>query len=262
MHELYDETLQKLMANGILRPDMSILVCCGGAADRDALRRQGFGNVLITNIRSLNENEFAPYGFSEQDAEQLTLPDDSFDFCAVQSGLHHCRSPHQALLEMYRVAKKGVLLLEPGDTLISRLGARLGFGQEYEHHAVTPQGGGVANTPIPNYVYRWTRNEIRKTISSFAPHARHRFLFFDRLDVHWGSCRRKKCRWYYYIMLAGYPLLKALNLCFPRLTSNSFGAVILKPTLPADLHPWLSDDKGKVIVNTECLDRIRHRQPV
>ena len=250
MGEFYDDILRRLAARGILQPEMSILVCCGGGVDRDAFQRQGFRNVLISNIHRLDPSEFAPYRFSAQDVERLALADEAFDACVVHSGLHHCRSPHAALLEMYRVAAKAVLVIEPFATPLSRLGAWLGFGQEYEHQAVTAQGGGVANTAIPNYVYRWTRQEIRKTISSFAPHARHRILFFQGLDIHWGSLRGRKSRWPYALMLAGYPLLRACHLCFPRLTSNSFAAVILKPALPADLQPWVSAANGTVAQKT------------
>ena len=49
---------------------------------------------------------------------------------------HHCHSPHRGLLEMYRVARRGVLAFEPRDTRLVRLGVRLGFGQEYEIAAV------------------------------------------------------------------------------------------------------------------------------
>jgi SAM-dependent methyltransferase len=69
--------------------------------------------------------EFAPFLWSFQDAERLTFAENEFDFCIVHSGLHHCYSPHRALLEMYRVARVGLLVFEPRDGALVRLGMRL-----------------------------------------------------------------------------------------------------------------------------------------
>ncbi len=75
-----------------------------------------------------------------QDVERLGFTDRAFDFVVVHQGLHHCHSPHRGLLEMYRVARRGVLAFEPRDTRLVRLGVRLGFGQEYEIAAVAENG--------------------------------------------------------------------------------------------------------------------------
>src|SRR6266851_8888773 len=60
--------------------------------------------------------------------------------CCGASGAAYCHSPHRGLLEMYRVARRGVLAFEPRDTRLVRLGVRLGFGQEYEIAAVAENG--------------------------------------------------------------------------------------------------------------------------
>ena len=97
----------------------------------------GFTDVVISNVDTRTTSAaFAPFEWSFQDAEDLTYPDDSFDFCIVHSGLHHCKSPHEALLEMYRVSRQGVLVFEPCDNLTTRIGVWLGIGQEYEIAAV------------------------------------------------------------------------------------------------------------------------------
>ena len=59
--------------------------------------------------------------------------------------------------------------------------------------------GGQRNTPIPNYVYRWTRREVEKTVLAFAPVAKHRFFLFLRpacslvplADAHSADPRRR-----------------------------------------------------------------------
>ena len=67
-----------------------------------------------------------------------------------------------------------------------RLGVRLGFGQEYEIAAVARNGmraGGVGNSATPNFIYRWTKREIEKTIRTFRPAVRAGFRYFSALRV-------------------------------------------------------------------------------
>src|SRR5262249_38325060 len=163
---------------------MRILVACGGATDQDVFIKSGFANVVISNLDTrMNGDEFSPFTWSFQDVERLSFEDNSFDFAVVHSGLHHCYSPHRCFLELYRVARKGVLLFEPYDTLFSRIGARLNFGQTYELAAVFSnnfQFGGVNNTAIPNYIYRMSESEIEKVVTCFAPYGKHRFQFIRK----------------------------------------------------------------------------------
>ena len=81
MDDFYDQTLTKLVQRGILDPGMRILVTCGGTADRDVFFRLGFKNVTISNVDSrMKGDEFAPFAWSYQDAENLQFPDGDFDF--------------------------------------------------------------------------------------------------------------------------------------------------------------------------------------
>jgi lipopolysaccharide/colanic/teichoic acid biosynthesis glycosyltransferase/ubiquinone/menaquinone biosynthesis C-methylase UbiE len=245
--EFYLDVLRELLRTGVLHRDMEILVVCGGAVDRAVLAACRFRRVVISNIdASVATIDFAPFTWSYQDAERLTYPAESFDFCLVHSGLHHCHSPHRALLEMYRVSRVGLLLFEPYDNLLTRLGVRLGFGQEYEHAAVVSNKydhGGVANTAIPNYVYRWTQKEIVKTVQTFAPYARHDIRFIHKMRIPWTQLRKRRDRSLYHIVRLAQPALKLLETCAPR-QSNNFAAVVFKPNLPQALHPWLRDDGG------------------
>jgi SAM-dependent methyltransferase len=183
----YVRTLQSLLDRRVLATDMRVLVAAGGAADRDAFRALGFTDVTITNVDEPGAaGGYAPYRREEADAEDLTYGDGAFDWAAVSAGLHHCRSPHRALLELYRVAAHGVLAVEARDSTLMRAAIRAGVVDEYELTAVADNGfraGGVRNTAVPNYVYRWTEREVRKTIASAAPHARHEFLWFHELEL-------------------------------------------------------------------------------
>src|SRR4051812_34528118 len=174
----YERVLRELLRDGLVQPDWRVLVVAGGEMDRVALRTCGFTDVTITNLSGDVDDR--------QDAEALTYDDGSFDFAVVSAGLHHCASPHRALLELYRVARHGVLALEARDSALMRVGQRLGAVSDYELTAVADEGfstGGVRNTGVPNYVYRWTEREVEKTISSAEPGRQHRFVWFHELEL-------------------------------------------------------------------------------
>src|SRR5437763_64216 len=226
MIDHYQQALQKLMDKGVVSRDMRILVACAGKRDYQTLLKAGFKNVTISNLDvRVDEREFAPFAWSFQDVENLTFQNGEFDFSIVHDGLHHCHSPHRGLLELYRVSKNGILVFEPRDSFLSRLGVRLNFGQEYEVGAVFDNDGnygGVKNTAVPNYVYRWTEREIEKTIASNAPWARHRFIYFYRMRIPWGHFRLMKKRTWLVAMVLAVPALRLLTWMFPR-QSNTFG---------------------------------------
>jgi SAM-dependent methyltransferase len=258
----YDEVLADLVHANILNTHMQILVVCGGIHDRDILYRSGFRHVVISNISApFSTDQFAPYKWVLQDAEHLTFDDNSFDFCIVHSGLHHCYSPHRALLEMYRVGRKGILLFEPYDNLLTRLGVRLRFGQDYEHAATFSKDcahGGVGNSSIPNYVYRFTEREIVKTINSFAPYGINHYKFIYKMRIPWSQLKIRKSKIVYPAVLLALPLFKAIEVLTPK-QSNNFAAVVLKPSLPDELHPWLAWDEGTLKPNRQWLSRRYHR---
>lgn len=257
--DFYDDVLTRLLRDGVLDTGMRVLVVCGGRTDRLVLERCGFRNVVISNLgRRPAGTDLGSCGWSQQDAERLDFDDDSFDFAVVHSGLHHCHSPHRALLEMYRVALRGVLLFEPYDNVLTRVGVRLGFGQEYEYGGVAGDlgrdghRGGVADTTIPNFVYRFTEREIIKTIHSYAPYARHDIRFFYRMRIPWAQLRRRRRPHFYLAVRLAQPVLKAVEVVAPR-QSNNFAAVILKPDLARAMHPWLRREGDAVEVNDDWL---------
>jgi len=252
VRDFYEDVVSELVHDGILTPEMKVLVVCGDRNDRLVLERCGFRDVMISNlgVRAAGK-DVAAFQWSRQDAERLTFDDASFEFAIVHSGLHHCYSPHRALLEMYRVARRGVLLFEPYDNLLTRIGVRLNVGQEYEHasvHCNHAHQGGVGNTTVPNYVYRFTEQEIVKAIHCYAPYARHEIRFFHRMRIPWTQLRRRRNRTLYHAVRASRPVLKLIETVLPR-QSNNFAALILKPRLPAELHPWLRQDDDGIHLN-------------
>jgi SAM-dependent methyltransferase len=246
MGDFYSETLRRLLDDGWLGLDSSVLVVCGGRYDRDVFRGLGFRRVTISNLDSrldsrMDGSEFAPYPWSLQDVESLGFEDGAFDFVVVHQGLHHCHSPHRGLLEMYRVARRGVLAFEPRDTRLVRLGVRLGFGQEYEIAAVAGNGlraGGVGNSATPNFIYRWTEREIEKTIRTFSPAGRAGFRYFSALRVPQERMQSMKNRLVAGSLGALLPVVRLFAKVFPG-QSNCFAFAITKVR---ELHPWMVDE--------------------
>ena len=222
----YERTLRRLLDEGVADTGMSVLVVAGGDLDREVLRLAGFENVTVSNITD------------GVDAEDLPYEDESFDLAIVSAGLHHCRSPHRALLELYRVARRVALALEARDAALLRLATRIGALEQYELTAVAANdfaAGGVQDTAVPNYVYRWTEREVEKTIASYVPHERHRILFFHELEVPFsvvdmtgGPLRRTAAR-------VALPALRALTRVAPK-QANLFAFAVVKP---GELQPWL-----------------------
>ncbi len=229
----YARTLQRLLDDGVARRDGRVLVVAGGEADRDVFARLGFTDVTISNLDA--------EGDAIADAEDLPFEDEAFELVAVSAGLHHCASPHRALLEMYRVAGRAVLALEARDSALMRLAQRLRLVDEYELTAVAAnefRAGGVRNTAIPNYVYRWTEREVEKTIASNAPWARHRILFFRELEVPLSVLAMSRSPLRRLAARLAPPVLHAITRFAPR-QANLFAFAVVKPELPRDLQPWL-----------------------
>jgi SAM-dependent methyltransferase len=254
----YEHVLERCIRKGVLSPtDHTILVVAGAERDREAFLHHGFKHVTISNLdTSMYAADRAPYAWSRQDCENLTFPDGSFDFCVVHSGLHHCASPHRAMLEMLRVARFGILLFEPYDNFITRLGVRLGIGQEFEHNAVFShncQAGGMNHSPVANFIYRFTRREIRKTVTCAGPYGPYRFDFIHRIRIPWKQLKERKSKLALIAALAGVPLIWLISLIAPS-QANCFAAVVLKPKLPEEMHPWLVGGDGKITANADWIN--------
>jgi hypothetical protein len=154
------------------------------------------------------------------------------------------------MLEMYRVARKAVLVIEARESLLLKMAIRMRLAEEYEVCNVVTEGldfGGVANSLIPNFVYRWTEREVTKTIASYAPQAKPDVRFYYDLKFPFGSLVDRN-RIYLLAALALYPFAKLASKIFPR-QSNLFAFVIKKPELPKELFPWLRLEDDKVALN-------------
>ena len=146
-----------------------VLVVCGGKLDDDILSELKFMDYLITSIDPMPKKIIK--NFQVVDVEKIPFADNSYDLVIVHAGLHHCYCPHKGITEMYRVANKAAIIIEAQDSFIVNLLKKFGLLLEYESDAVdgNNKSGGVNNSAIPNYVYRFSKREIEKTIRSFDP---------------------------------------------------------------------------------------------
>jgi len=247
-----ESVLTKLLRDDVLRKSDTILTVCAGIAERNLFQKLEFGDVFITNLdERMHADQFRPFHWQREDAQRLSFPDASFDVAFVSDGLHHCRSPHLALLEMYRVSRRAVIVVESRDSMVMRLANRIGLSPEYELESVVDHDfayEGVDNTPIPNFIYRWTETEFKKVLKSFDPLGKHNFRFFYALNLPYEIATRKKSRLKLWALYLASPLAKVVALFFRR-QCNSFAMVAIKPNIPADLWPWLEQEGEQIMFN-------------
>jgi ubiquinone/menaquinone biosynthesis C-methylase UbiE len=161
-------------------PEAKWLTVGDGRYGNDAHYIQQKGpKVLATDISVFLLKEAKEIGYiidwQKENAESLSFSDEEFDFVLCKESYHHFPRPMVALYEMIRVAKKGVVLIEPNDSEIispAKIGLFLSIikikhvfknlikgilGKEiYDNYGgYEPAGGG-------NYVYTISEREIEK----------------------------------------------------------------------------------------------------
>jgi SAM-dependent methyltransferase len=253
---IYERMLKQALSEGTISLHSSVLVVCGGSFERELFLGLGFTDVTISNLDEQYRATLAPYKWSRQDAENLDYGDNTFDVVFVHAGLHHCYSPHRGLLQMYRVARGMVIVIEGRDSALLKMAKRLGFTTDYEIEAVSSanfESGGVANGPIPNFIYRWTENEVLKTIKSFEPKYVPEVRFYYGLRLPYQRFRSTQRGVLRSMLLLVGPAVELLAKAFPR-QGNEFGYAILKGR---KLLPWLSEDSnGNIIVSKNVVENM------
>ena len=166
---------RKQIVKYINNKNSKILVLGAGKLDKKIFYELKYNNVTFTNIENSKEKDLKYFN----NIHNIKLKDNSYDYCVAHACIHHSSKPHLAVLELYRVCSKGSLIIEANDSLLSRLACKLGFSEEYELSAIQKNiiSGGVDNTSVPNYVYRWTEREVIKLMKSFRPDIKHNILF-------------------------------------------------------------------------------------
>ena len=160
-------------------PDASWLTIGDGRYGTDAnfILSQGCKDVLATDISDTYLRIALAEGFitnyKTENAESLSFDNSSFDFVLCKEAYHHFPRPMVALYEMIRVAKKGVILMEPQDPNLLvpsrlQLNSLLKWtGQTIKNALKTRMGKEIYYSygnyeEVGNYIYTISEREIEK----------------------------------------------------------------------------------------------------
>lgn len=128
-------------------------------ADTVFLKRAGAKSIHTTSLTDSSLKEAKEKGwidsFSAENAESLTFPDNSFDFVICKESYHHFPRPPIALYEMLRVARIGIVLIEPYRARFSPLGFLKPLFKQLTGRTVFSD-----YEPSGNYIYRLSIEEL------------------------------------------------------------------------------------------------------
>lgn len=155
--------------------------------DANALIRLGANKVMCTDISDkllkFGSDEGFINDFSAQNAEALTFESDSYDFVLCKEGYHHFPRPHIALHEMLRVAKVGVVLIEPNDHFLENrpINRFIHIIKKILGRDANASGHGFE--PVGNYVFSTSKREFEKV--QLGMH--RRFIAFKELNDYYET---------------------------------------------------------------------------
>lgn len=235
----------------ILNIDASILIVATEQHNLQLYETMGFNAVTLSTIVNPTNNtlKFQSFIDSASEIKILDLAENSFDYVVIQNGLHFSRMPHKALVEMYRVARIGVMLFDGRDSATIKIMQFLGITESYEvkkTYFSRIEKGNMNDDLIPNHVYRWSEREIIKTINSFAPHALHDFKFYyghaiPSTLLFPNSFARK-------IIFQGLYKVYCIVISAFNKQQNLFASYIGKNIA---VHPWIISKEDRYIFNRD-----------
>lgn len=240
----FAQLLRRLVERGVIGTKDSVFVQFAGKFDEEVCASVGLTNCHFGNIApgTASTGQTIARRF---DAHRMPQVDGSYEHVLAHAGLHHCSRPHEALHEMYRLATNTVVFVENQDSWAMRAAGRARIVSEYEVAAVASgdySSGGVDGTGVPNYVYRWTRREVRKAVAAFDPAYQIPIEFRSEwnLGAHRVSAQTLRRKLRLRSDEASSRLMSsaesAMNIAFGR-QGNIFAATIRKDL--ATLHAWM-----------------------
>jgi len=153
----------------------NILIISASSKEINVLKELGYYNFSITFHDSNEKEKLIELGFEENknlfkaDIRNLPFENNAFDYVITNATIHHVDIPHKAVTEMYRISSKGTLIIESNDSIVMQLATKMKLAEEFEISSVEGNTGGLLDTGIPNYVYRWTEREVQKLLMAFDP---------------------------------------------------------------------------------------------
>jgi ubiquinone/menaquinone biosynthesis C-methylase UbiE len=202
-----------------LHKDRSILILGASSNEANLFHKLQFKKITLSNIDLAKLKSAEKYNFKKIRIDFRNLfkiKNNSYDYVVVHASIHHASKPHNILLEMYRIAKLGVLIVESNDSFIMRLAVNLNFSEDFEKSALNYKSyvGGVDGSHIPNYVYRWTEREIKKLFYSYQTDKKINIIFNYQNNIyneHLSNNFMKKI-----IITFSFIFLKIIFLLFPK----------------------------------------------
>jgi ubiquinone/menaquinone biosynthesis C-methylase UbiE len=132
--------------------------------DSVRLRERGVRSVLPTDIGDATLRDAKARGIIEdyqiQNAERLSFADRSFDYAFCKEAFHHFPRPFLALYEMLRVARKGVILVEPQDQAGALLRQAIYWARKLRGKLRHFDGNRYEDSG--NYIYSVSEREMEK----------------------------------------------------------------------------------------------------
>lgn len=143
---------------GLEPKEVTVLVVCAGLGGEGTFfLRRHCGAVVVADF-SFNAMAKASQtpGLIPlmADAEQLPVGNGSVDLVVVQDGLHHLRRPTVGFTEMLRVARHGVLMIEPHTGAVAAA-----LGTRWERATTAPD--------VVNFVFRWDATLVEQLTRSY-----------------------------------------------------------------------------------------------
>jgi SAM-dependent methyltransferase len=129
-----------------------LVASCGSGIDVFYLKKFYDAKYCVSDI-SENAVKTAQKTFESiegfvEDNESMSLADDTFDYSFIAASLHHLPRPLKGLYELLRVARYGLIVIEPNDSWVCRIATSLKLAREYEESG--------------NYVYRLGKRDVAK----------------------------------------------------------------------------------------------------
>lgn len=185
--------------------------------------------VLATSLtdhglRHSKEQGFIP-AYQVENAEALSLPDDSYDFVLCKEAYHHFPRPPVALYEMLRVARQAVVLIEPIDEprLLDALkGAAKRLLRGELDQAFEPSG---------NYLYRIDLREMQKLLTAAGYEVMAYRLLNDFYHRAFETCSSRRLSGGLIVTRLGILTQDALSAV--RLLGHALGCLVLFKAAPA-----------------------------
>ena len=223
-----------------LEKNSKILVVGAGVEDFKLFEENLFTNFTCSN---LGGKEINGKKFKKIDINNIDELDESYDYVVAHACIHHCSKPHNGILEMYRVSKKGILVVESKDSLMMKIMTKLKLAEEYEISAINnPDSfgdqGGVDNSNIPNYVYRWTERDVKKLINSYNPKFEHKINYEYEFEFS-NIAQKIRNRIIKKILIMVIPIMMSILKIIIKKQANLFAFFIDKKKSKQFKHSWI-----------------------